>query len=182
MDFGCCKVVALCDTERGVVMPQKSIRLSGKPAWVAEFERNLKAAIPQSRGGEQVVEACEVEREVWRKLEEERAELVGLPRWSKRCDELSDCLMASAKALEVSDSLRSFETEAEPWRCRFEPSLQLRLRRKRPKGVIHFNRCQARGVDMQKGARGNIDTIKTRLPCRVGPAGSSGKEVAWRRR
>jgi len=136
----------------------------------------------EKRGcGEEVAKAGVVGGEVWRKLEEQGAEFAGVAGRGECGDEFGYGFVAIAQALEMSDALRSFEAETEAGRGGVEPALQLGFGGQGAEGVVDFDRGEARGVDVQEGARGNVSGVEAGLPCGVGPAGGSGKEIAGRR-
>jgi len=147
VDLGRSKVVAFSNAERGVVGAENGINLLTEPGFVAELEGDGRGASDaESRSFEEGGEACPIGPEVRWKLEEDEAELAGLADGLKNREEEGDVIGAVGEPLDVGDTLRRLEAEAEERLAERKPVFDHLGGGQSAKSIVDLDRAELRGV------------------------------------
>jgi hypothetical protein len=141
VDLGGDEVVGFSYTEGGVVQTEDVVGLFGEPGWVAELEGDLQG-FGGWKGGEEGGEESGVGGEVGWELEEEQAELAGLPEGFERFDELGEIGVAVLEPFEVGDALWGLEAETESGRSCGGPSFCEFCGWEGAEGVVDLDRVE----------------------------------------
>lgn len=182
VDLGRGEIVAIGDTESGVVGTENGADLVAEPGFVAELEGYGRSTrTPESREREEALETGCIGLQGWRELKEEESELACLSHRLQNGDEVGDVGFDIDEPLDVGDALRSLEAEAEEGSGRRQPAFKRGYGRKRAKGIVDLNGAELCGVEVKEAFGWSTIGIEGRLPREIGPAGGSGKDSSMSR-
>jgi len=177
--FGCGEVIAFRDAEGSVVIAEDGVDLLAEPSLVTEFEGDGRGSGgAEGWGFEECCEACGVGFEIGWKLKEDEAEFGGLTHGLKSGEKEGYVFGAVGEALDVGDSLWSFEAEAEEWLCGGEPVLEHLCGWQGSEGVVDFDGAELSGVELEEFFSGRGGGVENGLPGGIGPTGSSCEDAS----
>src|SRR4029077_2962571 len=125
----------------------------------------------------EVLEQCLINLQIRRKLKQHRAELTSSRQRLNGRQKSRNKVLRRLEALDVRDDLVRLYAEAKLCGRVLQPVLDGRFFNKLPESEIHFDRIQLRRVVSQELLLRQLGRIKIRLPCRVGPARGSNKQL-----
>lgn len=138
------------DAERNVAALQQVEDIAVEPARMAKLDREAQpAAPPQHR--QEVVEPGQVQRQVRRQLEEDRAQLVA--QAAGALQQSGNRLLRLAQPLEVGEEAAPLDGEQESLRRPVPPGAEASAVRQPVERVVQLYRGKLRGVELELPVR-----------------------------
>src|SRR5271155_5992903 len=126
---------------------------------------------------EKILEQRRVCLQIRRQLKEYWPKLASTGQRRDRRQKARNKIFRPFQPLDVRDHLVRLDAQAKVRRSFLDPVLDRSFLDQLPEGEVHFHGIELRRVVTEKLFLRELGRIEVRLPARVGPSGSSGKQL-----